>query len=104
MSISGHYSYLSLRARTPSVERPGDGSNKSLRFPKSNLPSTKNLTLLIKSRDNNKPSPPSSDKYLPVEVVAVGGKPGKQPQAGAKSPVREVWPANYTYTTKINEV
>ena len=34
ISVIGSYSYMSLRARTPSVERNPDASNKQLRFPK----------------------------------------------------------------------
>ena len=94
----GHYSYMSLRARTPSMERDGSqSSTKQLRFPRSNLPSTKNLTLMIKS------SPARSsakEDFLPVEVVAVGGKPGKT----NKSPNRDIWPEEYSYTSKINQV
>merc|ERR1719150_3444156 len=43
----GHYSYLSLRARTPSMERQ-ETTSKQLRFPKTNLGQANNLTLLIK--------------------------------------------------------
>ena len=41
---------MSLRARTPSLERRPEADTKQLRFPRSNLPSTKNLTLLIRPR------------------------------------------------------
>ena len=41
------------------------------------------------------------EDYLPVEVVAVGGKPGKQSD---RQPAGELWPENYTYTSKINQV
>ena len=106
---------MSLRARTPSVERNPDTSNKQLRFPKynikndevfsnskfrSNLPSTKNLTLLIKSQQSKTKTKQQED-YLPVEVVAVGGKPGKQTE---RQPAADLWPENYTYTSKINQV
>ena len=37
ISVIGSYSYMSLRARTPSVERNPDTSNKQLRFPKYNI-------------------------------------------------------------------
>jgi len=91
------YSYLSHRNRTPSLERPiasllpasiprqrslsrPPQAHKHLHFPKTNLTSTKNLTLLIKSRKNAK----HGDENLPVEVVAIGGK-------GGKSPVRDSW-------------
>ena len=89
---------MSLRARTPSIERDGSqSSTKQLRFPRSNLPSTKNLTLLIKSS----PARTSAkEDFLPVEVVAVGGKPGKT----NKSPNRDIWPEEYSYTSKINQV
>ena len=50
-------------------------AHKHLHFPRNNLPSTKNLTLLIKPRKNAK----KDDDNLPVEVVAVGGKVGKSP-------------------------
>merc|ERR1711894_111966 len=95
----GSYSYMSLRARTPSVERIPDTSNKQLRFPRSNLPSTKNLTLLIKSQESRTKTKHHED-YLPVEVVAVGGKPGKQSE---RQPAGDLWPENYTYTSKINQ-
>ena len=62
---------MSLRARTPSVERNPETSNKQLRFPRSNLPSTKNLTLLIKS-EQSKTKTKHHEDYLPVEVVADG--------------------------------
>ena len=107
---------MSLRARTPSVERNPDTSNKQLRFPRfthflfcqffsffkfrSNLPSTKNLTLLIKSQESKTKTKHHED-YLPVEVVAVGGKPGKQSE---RQPAGDLWPENYTYTSKINQV
>ena len=115
ISVIGSYSYMSLRARTPSVERNPDTSNKQLRFPKynikhdevfsnskfrSNLPSTKNLTLLIKSQQSKTKTKHQED-YLPVEVVAVGGKPGKQTE---RQPAADLWPENYTYTSKINQV
>ena len=66
---------MSLRARTPSVERRPETDTKQLRFPRSNLPSTKNLTLLIRPRRDTQAQ---DSALLPVEVVAVGGKPGDQ--------------------------
>ena len=48
---------------------------KLLKFPKTNLPSTKNLTLLIKPRKNVK----EGDENLPIEIVAVGGKVCRSP-------------------------
>ena len=96
--VIGNYSYMSLRARTPSVERNPETSNKQLRFPRSNLTSTKNLTLLIKSQQSKTKTKHHED-YLPVEVVAVGGKPGKQSDSAG-----ELWPENYTYTSKISQV
>ena len=66
---------------------------------RSNLPSTKNLTLLIKSQESKTKTKHHED-YLPVEVVAVGGKPGKQSE---RQPA-DLWPENYTYTSKINQV
>ena len=67
---------------------------------RSNLPSTKNLTLLIKSQESKKKTQHHED-YLPVEVVAVGGKPGKQSE---RQTAGDLWPESYTYTSKINQV
>ena len=67
----GHYSYLALRARTPSLDRQ-ETPSKQLRFPKSNLGNTNNLTLLIKPSRKV-----GTEDFLPVEVVAVGGKVSK---------------------------
>ena len=69
----GHYSYLSLRARTPSMERQ-ETASKQLRFPKTNLGQANNLTLLIKPSRRA-----GTDAFLPVEVVAVAGKVTKSP-------------------------
>ena len=69
----GHYSYLSLRARTPSLDRQ-DTPSKQLRFPKTNLGQANNLTLLIKPSRKA-----GTDNFLPVEVVAVAGKVSKSP-------------------------
>ena len=77
----GHYSYLSLRARTPSLDRQ-DTPSKQLRFPKTNLGQANNLTLLIKPSRKA-----GTDDFLPVEVVAVAGKV-------SKSPPREVFGAH----------
>ena len=74
-----HYSYLSLRARTPSTDRQQTAS-KQLRFPKTNLGTSNNLTLLIKPRRKAGDGGESAqDNFLPVEVVAVGGKVTKSP-------------------------
>ena len=81
---------MSLRARTPSVERRPETDTKQLRFPRSNLPSTKNLTLLIRPRRDTQAQDPA---LLPVEVVAVGGKPGDQAAATA-----------HTYTATSSQV
>jgi len=38
--------------------------------------------------------------FLPVEVVAVGGNPGNHSE---RQPAGDLWPENYTYTSKINQ-
>ena len=69
---------------------------------RSNLPSTKNLTLLIKSQPSKGSTKTKhQEDFLPVEVVAVGGNPGKHSE---RQPAGDLWPENYTYTSKINQV
>ena len=49
ISVKGSYSYMSLRARTPSVERNPDTSNKQLRFPKYNTKHDSSFFLILNS-------------------------------------------------------
>ena len=91
----GHYSYLSLRARTPSTDRL-DTPSKQLRFPKTNLGNSNNLTLLIKP-SRKAGSQTGTDGFLPVEVVAVGGKV-------SKSPPREPFGGHSFYSRRLNQV
>ena len=79
----GHYSYLSLRARTPSIDRQ-EAASKHLNFPKANLGTNNNLTILIKPRRKVGGSEAEKSDLLPVEVVAVGGKISKSPPREGK--------------------
>ena len=91
-----HYSYLSLRARTPSTDRQ-QAASKQLRFPKTNLGTNNSLTLLIKPRGKvGEACEAPEDDFLPVEVVAVGDKV-------SRSPPKENY-GGHTYTRRMNQV
>ena len=77
ITILFKYSTL-VRTFSSTTQHTRRQAHKHLHLPTNNLPSTKNLTILIKPRKNAK----EEDDKLPVEIVAVGGK-------ATKSPVRE---------------